>query len=411
MCPFFRVDQAEEASPRSKANVMRNILSGEIDPRQLTSGEMKRLTGLCFNCKQCQIECPSNVNIPHMMIEAKAAYVAANGLSRADWILSRAHSFGALGSTGSIAANWVLNNPTARWVLEKLLGIARQRKLPEFARRSFLRSASRSLTRPPRPGASPKAVVYFVGDYANYYDPDLSKAFVAVMHHNGIPVHVPAGQVGTGLAMISAGDLAGARGIAEHNVRELGELAREGHTIVCTEPSAVLCLSHEYPRLIDHPDVNLVAGQIVEAGAFLLNLHREGRLRTDFAPLDFDAAYHMPCHLKALGPLSPMRELLSLIPQLRVHTIEEGCSGMAGAWGLTRENFNSSIQIGRKLIHRMREGAVDFGTTECFSCKMQMEQGTTTPTVHPLKLMALSYGLLPALRSKLNPSTKKLVVS
>jgi Fe-S oxidoreductase len=173
----------------------------------------------------------------------------------------------------------------------------------------------------------------------------------------------------------------------------------------------VLCLSYEYPRLLDHPDVEVVGKQTVEAGAFLQQLHREGRLRTEFSPLDFDAAYHMPCHLKALNPTSGLRDLLSLIPQLRVHTIEEGCSGMAGAWGLTRENFPASIQIGRRLIHRMREGAFDFGTTECFSCKMQMEQGTTTPTLHPLKLMALSYGLMPGLRSKLNLSTKKLVVT
>ena len=53
--------------------------------------QMKRLADLCFNCKQCQLECPSNVNIPQLMIEAKAAYVDANGIDRTNWILSRAH--------------------------------------------------------------------------------------------------------------------------------------------------------------------------------------------------------------------------------------------------------------------------------------------------------------------------------
>ncbi len=42
---------------------------------------------------------------------------------------------------------------------------------------------------------------------------------------------------------------------------------------------------------------------------------------------------------------------------------------------------------------------------------MQMEQGTNTPTLHPLKLMALAYGLMPELRSKLKPSRQKLVVT
>ena len=202
--------------------------------------------------------------------------------------------------------------------------------------------------------------MYFVGDYANYYDPELARAFVAILKHNGLRVHVPPGQVGSGMSMISAGDLVPARRIAEHNVRELAEAARDGHAIVCTEPSAALCLSQEYPRLLDHPDVKLVASHVVEAGAFLMELHRAGELRTEFEPLDLDVGYHTPCHLRALSADSPLRELLSLIPQLRVHTIEEGCSGMAGAWGLTRRNFKTSIQMGWGLISRMRDGTVRY---------------------------------------------------
>ncbi|MBW3539612.1 MAG: anaerobic glycerol-3-phosphate dehydrogenase subunit C [Planctomycetes bacterium] len=411
MCPFFRIDAIEEASPRSKANVVRNLLSAELGTENLTSPEMKRLTGLCFNCKQCRLECPSNVNIPQMMIEAKAAYVAAHGLSRADWILSRAHSFGALGSAASLAANWVIGSPTARWILEKMLGIARQRKLPRFARRSFLRTFAREAPRAARGGKGQPPVVYFVGEYANYYDPQLAQAFVAILRHHGIPVVVPPGQTTSGMAMISAGDLESAREVAERNVRELVEYAREGSPIVCTEPAAALCLKHEYPMLLDHPDVEVVAAQTHEAGDFLSRLHAEGRLRTDFAPLDMGIGYHTPCHLKALGRGTPLADLLSLIPSLSVRRIDEGCSGMAGAFGLTRENFRTSIRIGWPLISRMRSGEISLGATECTSCKLQMEQGTTAPTIHPLKLLALAYGLMPEIRAKLAPSRRKLVVT
>lgn len=408
MCPFFRIDRVEHASPRSKANVIRNLAAGELDPREFSSAGMKRLADLCFNCKQCELECPSNVNIPHMMIEAKAAYVAAEGLHRADWILSRAHSFGALGSTASLAANWMIASPAARWFLEKLFGIARQRKLPQFARRSFLRSAGRELRKPPKNG---RGVVYFVSEYANYYDPELARAFVAVLKHNGVGVSVPPGQTTSGMAMVSAGDLDAAREVAEKNVRELAEAAREGIPIVCTEPSAALCLQQEYPMLIDHPDVELVASRVIDAGAYLEQLHQAGKLNTDFGPLDLKAGHHTPCHLHALGNGSAFPRLLSLIPQFKVHRIDLGCSGMAGAFGLTEQNFRTSIRIGWGLISRMRAGDLDIGTTECSSCKFQMEQGTTRPTVHPVKLLALSYGLMPEIREKLNPSTRKLVVS
>lgn len=411
MCPFFHIDPREEASPRSKANVMRRYASGQLDAGEFTSPDMKRLANLCFNCKQCQLECPANVNIPQLMIEAKAAYVATHGLSRADWILSRAHSFGAFGCTFSPAMNWVLTNPGARWILEKLSGISRRRKLPLFARRSFLRAAGRDLLRSPRVRTEQETAVYFVSEYANYHDPQLARAFVSVLRYNGVRVHVPSGQTGSGMAMISAGDLDAARDVAEANVRVLAELARDGHPIVCTEPAAALCLSQEYPKLLDHPDVELVASRVVEAGAFLLDLHRKGRLRTDLAPLDLDVGYHTPCHLKALDRGTPLLELLSLIPNLRVHTIEKGCSGMAGSFGLAEQNFRTSIRIGWGLIKEMQSPDLHIGATECTSCKIQMEQGTSTPTLHPLKLLAHSYGLMPEIAKHMEAASGKLTVT
>lgn len=411
MCPFFRIAPSEAATPRAKANLLRDYVGGTLDSRDFTSENMKSVANLCFNCKQCQLECPSNVNVPQMMIEAKASYVASQGLRRADWILSRAHSFGAIGCTISLGSNWALSNPSARWILEKISGIARKRKLPAFARRSFLRSAGRDLLRVPKPNSEHPTAVYFVSEYANYHDPQLARALVSVLKFNGVRVHVPPGQTGSGMAMVSAGDLDAARDVAETNVRVLAELAREGYPIICTEPAAALCLSVEYPMLLDHPDVELVASKVVEAGAYLWGLHEQGKLRTDFAPLNYDVGYHTPCHLKALGRGAPLVQLMSLIPELRVHTIEEGCSGMAGAFGLTVENYETSLRIGWNLIQRMRKRDLDFGTTECTSCKIQMEQGTSTPTVHPLKLLALAYGLMPEIRDKLKPVKGKLVVS
>jgi len=411
MCPFFHISPAEDASPRAKANVMRNFACRTISPQDVAAPDMKRLIDLCFNCKQCQLECPENVNIPQLMIEAKAEYVQANGLNRADWILSRAHSFGVVGCTVAPVLNWAMNSPMARWLLEKLIGVHHQRKLPLLARRSFLRSSKRHSLMQASEIRKGRPIVYFVDHYANYHDPELGRAFVRILEHNDVDVHIPPGQTVSGMAMVSSGDLNAARKVAEQNVLELAELAREGLSIVCTEPAAALCLKYEYPMLLDHPDVDIVAKHVIESGTLLRQLHQSGRLRTNFQPLDMDAGYHLPCHLKALGIGTPSCDLLSLIPNLRVHRIEEGCSGMAGAYGLTKENYRTSIRIGWPLISRMRARDLDIGITECSSCKFQMEQGTTSPTLHPMKLLALSYGLMPEIREKLKPATKKLVVT
>ena len=65
------------------------------------------------------------------------------------------------------------------------MGIAQGRKLPRLTSRNFIRRAHhRRLTRPIR--RSGQKVLYFVDIYANYFDPQLAEALVAVLEHNGV---------------------------------------------------------------------------------------------------------------------------------------------------------------------------------------------------------------------------------
>ncbi len=84
---------------------------------------------------------------------------------------------------------------------------------------------------------------------------------------------------------------------------------------------------------------------------------------------------------------------------------------MAGTFGLRRENYRSSLRAGWGLISALRAPGMQLGTTECSSCKIQMEQGTTKPTIHPLKLLALSYGLMPEISDLLNKRGEELIVT
>jgi Fe-S oxidoreductase len=65
------------------------------------------------------------------------------------------------------------------------------------------------------------------------------------------------------------------------------------------------------------------------------------------------------------------------------------------------ENYRTSLRIGWGLISALREPGIQAGATECSACKMQMEQGTVKPTIHPIKLLAMAYGLIPQFDSLL----------
>jgi FAD/FMN-containing dehydrogenase/Fe-S oxidoreductase len=394
MCPIFRLAPCEEASPRAKANLLRGILSGAVSLERLQNEDFKNIADLCVGCHACRLECPAGVDIPRLMRDSKGAYVAANGLKIAEWTMSRLDLFSALAGLISPVTNWALHNRQMRWLLEKTLGIAQGRKLPSVAAHSFLRRAVRRHWNQPVRHGGPK-VLYFVDLFANYFDPQLAEALVAILKHNGVTAYVPDGQKAAGMSSIALGALDYARELASRNVALLAEAVRQGYEILASEPAAALCLTREYPQLLDEDDARLVADHSHDACAYLWQLHTRGKLQLDFKSLPLTLGYHTPCHLRALRVGTPGKNLLGLIPGLRIHHLEEGCSGMAGTFGLMHKNYRVSLRAGLRLVGRLRDPDLQAGATECSACKLQMEQGADKPIFHPLKLLALAYGLIP----------------
>src|SRR5262249_56769225 len=101
-----------------------------------------------------------------------AANVGRHGLDRTDWVLARTETFARVGSALAPAVNVLLGNRPFRWALEKLFGVSRRRRLPSFARKSFLHRAARHgwtrLPSRPRPGTGPR-IAYFIDGLAHYH--------------------------------------------------------------------------------------------------------------------------------------------------------------------------------------------------------------------------------------------------
>lgn len=410
MCPIFRFDSREDASPRAKANLLRGVLSGQLPPDSLDSTDTKEILDTCFHCHQCRVECPSNVDIPNIVLEMRARNVDANGLTQDGSLQAKIHRWALWGNRFPRIANWALGNRAMRWLMERFIGLAKQRKLPRLANRSFVKQAARrGLTTATR--RSGRKVLYFVDLYANLFDTQLAQAFVNVLDHNRISVYVHPKQQVSGMPSISQGAVTMAARLAHKNVKALAEAVRQGYTIVATEPSAVMALTHEYLNLLDSDDAKIVAENTREACEFLWDLHHHGELELDLKPMNLTVGFHVPCHLRAMHDASYGQRILQLIPGLSVRPIEKGCSGMAGTFGLTRNNFRSSLRIGWDLIVAMRGKQIQIGSTECSACKMQIEQAGNKAVVHPIKLLAKSYGVLEPDTDLFSPSSQDLFVT
>jgi FAD/FMN-containing dehydrogenase/Fe-S oxidoreductase len=393
-CPMFRITAIEEASPRAKANLLRGVLSGELAVNELTGERAKAVADLCFNCHSCRVECPASVDIPKIVGEIKAQYVATNGMALSDWLIGRIDMVAAVASRVAWLSNFLLRRRSLRWLGENLIGLSAAREIPPLVNETFIRYATRRRWHKASAHGGLK-VVYFVDHYANYHDPEIGRALAEILQHNRIGFYVPNGQGLSGMGRITAGDLKGARRLARRNVRVLAEAVRQGYTVIATEPAAALCLKHEYPNLLDSEDAHLVARHSYEACQYLWSLHQEDRLEIEFERIDQHLIYHHPCHSRVLDRDTVAAKLMGLIPGIEVDIVGKGCSGMAGTWGLQRKNYRNSLRIGWPMISTVRKAARAAPVTECSACKLQMEHGGDYSAVHPLKLLAHAYGRLP----------------
>lgn len=391
MCPVYRAVGLEAATPRAKANLMRLLGGGRLEAGWVASEEFKRIADTCVNCKACQLECSVKVNVPMMMMEAKAEWVSRHGQSLTNTLLVSAERLSQLACLAAPLANWGARVEKLRAVGEKLTGIDRRRTLPGFSSRPFLSRAKERYT-PQQPNG--RKVVYFVDLYANYNDPQLAEAFVAVMTHNGVEVVVPRDQRGCQMPAMDYGSADVARRAIIHNAALLRPWIEAGYEVVTAEPSAALALKEEYRYFVDSEDVRLLSEHTREATDYLRELESEGLLRRDFShPLEKTFGYHVPCHLKALRVGTPGAELVRLVPGVKVKAIRQGCCGIAGTFGMKKEGYDISMSIGAGLFAELAGEGIDAGLSECSTCKMQMEHGSQKPTFHPLKVLAHGYGL------------------
>jgi glycerol-3-phosphate dehydrogenase subunit C len=295
-------------------------------------------------------------------------------------------------------ANWTLGNPLIRTMIEWTIGIHRRAPLPVFARstlRSRLPATARAIGGDAGATANlppDRAVVLFHGCAANYYEPHVAFAAIDVLRRNGFETIAP-DQVCCGLPFISNGLYSRARGRARTNLAVFADYARRGYRIVGTSTSCTHTLKAEYREMldVDDEDARVVAGATWDICEFLLDLHEQGRLDTNFGRLEETLPYHAPCQLRSHGIGFPALDLFALVPGMQAIDMDHDCCGVAGTYGLKKEKYDIAMAVGDPLFRRIR--ATDSARAACDSetCRWQIERATDRPVKHPIEILAAAY--------------------
>ncbi|MGE5296029.1 MAG: anaerobic glycerol-3-phosphate dehydrogenase subunit C, partial [Solirubrobacterales bacterium] len=392
MCPVFRAMGEELGSSRAKANLLHYWATGQLDEKDFESPEFRKFLDLCVNCKMCERQCPSGTNISMLMTAARAEYVGRKGLRRTEFLLSRNRYLSRMGSLFTPLSNAVMGLPISKWLLEKTTGIDKRRRMPRFARGSFLKAGGKYLAAEGPVTDPVDKVAYFVDTYANFNDHVLGFTVLDVLRHNGVEVILPP-QRPAPLPAIVYGDIRLARRDLSYNVRHLARAVRDGYKIVCSEPSAALCLREELRHYVAGEDARLVAENTFELMNYLADLRRHGKLESAMDSIDEKFVYHLPCHLSAVGDETVTLRLLREHFNVDVVDLQSGCCGLSGTFGMQQKNFELSTAISEGLKSALEKAPTRSVLTECAACKMQIEHIASADVVHPIEIIAGSYRL------------------
>ena len=355
MCPSFRATRDEAHSTRGRANALRLAMTGQSGPDGMTSKELHEVLDLCLECKACQRECPSLVDMAKLKYEFLAQYMDVHGVPLRSRLFANIAAVNKLGSKVPRLANWGFENKLVRRVLDRTLGIDERRAMPPIAETTFQAWFEQ---RPRAATATRGTVILWDDTYLTYNDLEIGQAAVQVLAALGYEVKLLAERKCCGRPMISKGLLKEARKNAAYNVALLARLAAEGVPIIGVEPSCIAAFKDEYPDLLRSDEARLVAEHSFFIEEFLAKLAAEEDLSGYFSvPHEpRKILVHGHCYQKALMETDPILTLLRVLPETTVEEIPSGCCGMAGSIRVRERTLRSVAGSGRRCAAASSKG-------------------------------------------------------
>ena len=233
-----------------------------------------------------------------------------------------------------------------------------------------------------------KHVSYFHGCYVNYNFPQLGKDLVKIMNAVGYGVHLLEKEKCCGVALIANGLSGQARRQGKVNIRSIRKAAEQNRIVLTTSSTCTFTMRDEYEHLLDIKTDD-VRENITLATRFLYRLIEKGDIKLAFRK-DFKmrTAYHSACHMEKMGWIIYSTELLKMIPGLELIMLDSQCCGIAGTYGFKKENYQRSQEIGSGLFKQIKELNPDCVSTDCETCKWQIEMSTGYEVKNPISILA-----------------------
>ncbi|MFO0760478.1 MAG: heterodisulfide reductase-related iron-sulfur binding cluster [Byssovorax sp.] len=395
--------------PEMFKRIDRDIESGKSEGAEhLDDADITAIADECWQCKLCYIKCPYTpdegakelLDFPRLLVRERAVRARREGIPLVDKILGEPQLVGEMGSgMAAPMANLITKNQLLRKVQEKVTGISAEFNLPPMAKETF---TSWFNEHKPLEGAGEQGeVVLFATCYGEFNTPEVAKAAVLVLEHNGYKVRYPgAGDDADdpsltccGLPNIDGGDVAAASEKINHNVARLLPHVRAGRKIVTPGPSCGMMMKKEWREYVPRPEVAEVGAATLDLMEFLVTLGKEKKLKREFPTSLGKVAYHAACHLRAQKIGFPGQRVLNVVPETEVRIVEE-CSAVDGTWGMKAKHYDTGVKYAGRMVRGIAAAEADVVVSDCTLAGLRIEKENGVEVMHPVEALARAYGLI-----------------
>jgi len=380
MCPSYMATQEEQHSTRGRAHLLWEMLEGNVLDRNWQSEHVHEALDLCLSCKACKTECPVNVDMATYKAEFLAHYYADHTRKPQHYAFGfmdkLAHAASLIPGVTPQLANLPLRTPLLSHAIKAALGVAPQRKLPQFAPRSF-QSRHKQFSN----SHGKRTVLLWPDTWNNYYHPQSLHAAQQVLHDAGFAVEVPKKHVCCGRPLYDFGLLSQAREYLERVMQQFSLQIDFGMPFIFLEPSCASVFRDELTNFFPSLDrAKRLRDQSLLLSEFL------NRYAQNFQPVQRTGqkiVLHGHCHHKSLMKMNDEVEILKRTGA-EVELLDSGCCGMAGPFGFEKEKFEISQTLGeRVLLPAVRDASTDtLIISDGFSCREQISQNTSRQAIH-----------------------------
>lgn len=339
----------------------------------------------CLNCKRCEVSCPQNVKVGDIIQKARMKYSTHKPGLR-DRMLASTDFVGTMANRFAPIVNIMLAMKLTKTVMHGTIGVDKHRQFPAYSTQRFETWFKRHAQA--EQSQYSKQVSYFHGCYVNYNYPKLGQDLVKIMNAVGYGVQLLDKEKCCGVAKIANGLYDQAKKHGQINIDSIRKAKEEGRPTLTTSSTCCFTIRDEYEHILELQQED-VRESVNLATRFLYQLLDEGKIKLAFRP-DYKkhVAYHSACHMERMGWVIYSTELLRLIPGVQLTMLDSQCCGISGTYGFKRENYEVSQTIGAPLFAQIKALAPDCVSTDCETCKWQIEMSTGVPVENPISIIA-----------------------